>query len=206
MDIILGIRRAWREHVFRLDNQILALCHQLRDLYLLESINTGRQCMEIADLYLWTVVRLLGRLSSDGRFARCQIFLRMSKSAWGKLCFFFLSFFETSDVRWKVQNKSGLQVCVQPRAFLCTQAEWCSQRAGRWQRESAPAACSCKQQHAGLLPLLENIRSMCVCVLALQEESVAFKPMQTDRNRHSATGAGGGGNKCVSFCSPHYSP
>lgn len=55
--------------------------------------------------------------------------------------------FSTSDIRWKVQNKTGLQVCEQPAAFLCIQAERGTWGPSRWKART-PFDWSCCERVA----------------------------------------------------------
>lgn len=129
--------------------------------------------MNIADLYLWTEIRMLTLWR--GRFLR----LRSVKFcvAWLKLL---RARFSTSDVRWKVQNKMGLQVCEQPRAFLC-KSGW-ARHSGTQPLEGESAPCLKLQRGRQSNSVAFHLQGF-MCVSALQQEMRTHRPVQTDRFR-----------------------
>lgn len=129
--------------------------------------------MNIADLYLWTEIRMLTLWR--GRFPRlCSVKFFV---AWLKLL---RARFSTSDVRWKVQNKMGLQVCEQPRAFLC-KSGW-ARHSGTQPLEGESAPCLKLQRGRQSNSVAFHLQGF-MCVSALQQEIRTHRPVQTDRFR-----------------------
>lgn len=131
--------------------------------------------MNIADLYLWTEIRMLTLWR--GRFLR----LRSVKFcvAWLKLL---RARFSTSDVRWKVQNKMGLQVCEQPRAFLC-KSGW-ARHSGTQPLEGESAPCLKLQRGRQSNSVAFHLQGF-MCVSALQQEMRTHR--QTDLDKDADT-------------------
>lgn len=133
---------------------------------MLESTNTGSWCMEMADLYLWTAVRLLGMLSSEGRFARCQIFHRVSESAQGgNFAFFFLLFLNIRCQMKSSEQDGPAGVCVCSPGLSCALGlsdAARAQAAGRGRAPPLPAAAN-SSTLAFYLCWRSSSSSVCVC-------------------------------------------